>query len=197
MAEYKAVDAGQLDADLTLVAEAIRKRAGTSETLAFPEGMAETVRNIPAEGLELPELGDTAGKPTDMAADKVLYDDEGNPVTGTLPVAADGVAVFSTADHEVGGTKGDTTFNVAGVYPGISGDGVIVRPNARLGVRKVPTSLLGNATAADVVKGKTFTSAAGFLAEGTLETGGVHMSVDGETLVITGAVTIENETLIL
>ena len=40
MANYKVVDADQLDADLTTVAEAIRVKTGETEKLSFPEGMA-------------------------------------------------------------------------------------------------------------------------------------------------------------
>ena len=39
MANYKVVDADQLDADLTTVAEAIREKTGGTEHLSFPEGM--------------------------------------------------------------------------------------------------------------------------------------------------------------
>lgn len=196
MANYKVVDSQKLDADLTLVADAIRKRSGSSGKLEFPQAMADTVLAIPAEGMKLPEL-ETPAAASDLAFNKQLIGPDGNIVTGTLYELIDSSILIADRTHSVGGTKGDTTFNVSGVYPGASVDGVIVRPNARLGVRKIPTSHMGNATADQVAKGATFTSAAGFLVEGTLETGGVHMSVDGETLVITGAVTIENETLLL
>lgn len=46
MADYRLVDAGRLDRDLTAVADAIRERAGTSDALAFPEGMAAAVAGI-------------------------------------------------------------------------------------------------------------------------------------------------------
>lgn len=47
MAYDKIVDSAKLDADLTMVADAIRARAGTSEPLAFPEGMKDAVEGIP------------------------------------------------------------------------------------------------------------------------------------------------------
>lgn len=47
MAYDKIVDSAKLDADLTMVADAIRARAGTTEPLAFPEGMKEAVEGIP------------------------------------------------------------------------------------------------------------------------------------------------------
>ena len=46
MAYDKIVDSAKLDADLTMVADAIRARAGTSEPLAFPEGMKDAVEGI-------------------------------------------------------------------------------------------------------------------------------------------------------
>ena len=50
MALDKLVDSAQLDADLTTVANAIRTRGGTSDTLSFPSGMASAVLAIPSEG---------------------------------------------------------------------------------------------------------------------------------------------------
>lgn len=44
----KAVNATQLDADLTTVADAIRIKGGTSAPLSFPDGMAEAISNISA-----------------------------------------------------------------------------------------------------------------------------------------------------
>jgi hypothetical protein len=43
MATYKRVDADQLDADLTTVADAIRTKGGTSEKIAFPDGFVSAV----------------------------------------------------------------------------------------------------------------------------------------------------------
>lgn len=47
MAEWKMVDAEQLDADLKSVADAIRDRSGTTEPMAFPDGMVSAVEGIP------------------------------------------------------------------------------------------------------------------------------------------------------
>lgn len=148
--------------------------------------------------VELPELGDTAAQPTDIAAGKVLYDEEGNPVIGTL-IEANEVQekLFATSDYSFGGTPGSTVFHVSGMYNG-NLDGVVVRPGAGLGVRNAPTDFFGDATPNQVAKGATFTSAAGLLVEGTHECEtGVQMRVEDDTLYITGDVTIENETLIL
>lgn len=43
MANYKFVDADQLDSDLALVADSIRSKGGTSEQLAFPDGFKSAI----------------------------------------------------------------------------------------------------------------------------------------------------------
>lgn len=130
--------------------------------------IANALKNKAAGSLiSLPELANPAA-PTDMVAGKELYDDEGNLVTGTLHEVGSSAA-FSTTEHEVGGTVGGDTFNVAGVYSNLNVDGIIVRSGSRLGVKNVPTSLLGDAMPEQVAKGAKFTSAAGYLAEGTYE----------------------------
>ena len=50
MADYRVVDAEQLENDLTVVADAIREKGGTSEQLEFPNGMADAVRAIEGGG---------------------------------------------------------------------------------------------------------------------------------------------------
>lgn len=47
---YVVVDKEQLDAGLTVVADAIREKGGTSEQLEFPNGMADAVRDIQSGG---------------------------------------------------------------------------------------------------------------------------------------------------
>ena len=44
------VDKEQLGADLTVVADAIREKGGTSEPLVFPSGMADAIRGIQSGG---------------------------------------------------------------------------------------------------------------------------------------------------
>lgn len=50
MANYKLVDADQLDADLKTVADAIREKGGTTDELVFPDGMATAVSEIQSGG---------------------------------------------------------------------------------------------------------------------------------------------------
>ena len=71
MALDKLVDSAQLDADVTTVANAIRTRGGTSDTLSFPSGMASAVLAIPSEG--------GGGGTTEFVYPKDInfYDDDG------------------------------------------------------------------------------------------------------------------------
>lgn len=55
MAYDKVVDSSVLNAGLTKIADAIRAKGGTSEKLAFPDGMAKAVTEIQAGGGTLPE----------------------------------------------------------------------------------------------------------------------------------------------
>lgn len=50
MAYDKAVDSAQLDADLTLVADAIRTKGGTDAQLAFPSGFVSAVQAFQTGG---------------------------------------------------------------------------------------------------------------------------------------------------
>lgn len=50
MANYKIVDTEQLEADLTSVADSIRAKAGTSGTMAFPDGFKSAVEGIEKGG---------------------------------------------------------------------------------------------------------------------------------------------------
>lgn len=165
MADYKIVDAGKLEEDLTVLADAIRQRSGTSGKMDFPSGMADTVANIPSEGLTLPELADPATA-RDMVLGKQLYDSSGQPVTGNIPeFSGDQVAVANISElyhiNNYVRVTGITSLNSR--Y-----DGLLLRPGTQQRIF-VPDDQFGDADAGDVAKGKTFTSAAGLLVEGTHE----------------------------
>lgn len=139
----------------------------------------------------LPTLENPAAV-ADVASGKDFINADGDRVTGELTEIASGYAISASDNATVAGS---TSTGIRIKAQANQGD-YILRTGAYL-MAAAPAEKFGDAAASDVAKGKTFTSSAGLLVEGTLETGGVHMSVDGETLVITGAVTIENETLIL
>ena len=55
MANYKVVDADQLDADLASVADSIRAKAGTTGEMAFPAGFKSVVDGIQIGGAVIPD----------------------------------------------------------------------------------------------------------------------------------------------
>lgn len=156
---------------------------GTVEILpdsGYVLSRVEATVNIPTS---LPDLGDAEATADDLVLNKQLVDSSGNVITGTLPEVSNGAAVISTTDHEVEGTKGGPTFNVSGVYVNSSTQGVALRSSARLGVHEIPTYLLGTAKREQVAKGVTFTSEAGYLAEGLLDISGSSSSGDNSEFI--------------
>lgn len=143
------------------------------------DGYSPITVNVPSEGgVQLPTLT-TPAAATDLALDKQLIGADGEIVTGTLAEATDGIKIMSQF-AELIGDPGATTFNVTATYlPNDIGDntkGVILRPGALQTPRNIPTNLFGDAAASDVAKGKTFTSAAGLLVEGTMEAASADLS---------------------
>lgn len=138
------------DALITQITDALRNKAANNDPVA------------------LPELGDTAAQPTDMAVGKVLYDDEGNSVTGSLKENPEGSKIpsaFTAAE----GDPGAKYFKLSGQYGNDANPDCILRQGATVSINNVYAPVFGTAAASDVVKGKTFTSVAGYLAEGELE----------------------------
>ena len=50
MATYKVVDAEQLNADMSSVADSIRTKGGTTDALAWPDGYKTAIDSIPSGG---------------------------------------------------------------------------------------------------------------------------------------------------
>lgn len=55
MATYKPVDVDKLESDLTSIADAIRLKAGTTETLSFPDDFVSAVEGIQINDSGVPE----------------------------------------------------------------------------------------------------------------------------------------------
>lgn len=135
-------------------------------TFTSKEGFLARGRHVCGGGVTLPELGDTAAQPTDIAADKVLYDDDGNPVVGTAVTVDSGVTrafpyktVFCNRSNDVP------------VSIGASGSVLtttLFRQGSLIGLT-VPVDQFGSATPDKVAKGFTFTSKAGLAVPGTME----------------------------
>lgn len=119
---------------------------------------------------ELPALSNP-GTAADLATGKQLIDGSGNIVTGSLFELTAGNTLYGNNNpalswRDDGKVETVGTYGVAG-----SGDGGIVRPGAKFAIR-APAEQYGDATAADVAAGKTFTSAAGLKVVGTGTVGG-------------------------
>lgn len=149
------------------------------------------LRNKAAGSLiTLPELGDTAAQPTDMVLGKVLYDDQGNPVIGTVKETTANYATYIQASYVY---ENEGQIDAYGVID----EDVLLRNGAVVHMLSQYNDY-GGAELGDVAKGVTFTSKLGLRVQGTHECEkGVQMYVDGDTLYITGDVTVKNETLIL
>jgi hypothetical protein len=136
------------------------------------------------------ELGNA--KQEDVAQGVTFTSENGLKLEGTLPTPngrefeAEMVEGGNGTSFYAEGTVGEDILLRKGKFVGISVDASKVGD-------------FGTATPADVASGKTFTSKEGYAIVGTMEpgSGGVQMHVDGETLVITGAVAVEKDTLIL
>lgn len=123
-------------------------------------------RHVCNGGMTLPDLGDTAAQPTDIAADKVLYDDDGNPVVGIISTVDSGTARgFSLKSIYCNKSNG--------IPVSIGVNGNVVTPTLfRQGSEtlvSVPVDNFGDATPDKVAKGVTFTSKAGLAIPGTME----------------------------
>lgn len=110
--------------------------------------------DIPLRGYDTSDATVTAG---DVAYGVVAYGASGK-VTGSLVRSNN-----PSNANSLGGTSissGDGTIWVGGYFD----EGTVIASKSKMGA---PLEFLGNATAADVAKGKTFTSAAGLKVVGT------------------------------
>lgn len=135
---------------LKAIADAIRAKEGSSDPIAandFPERIAAI-----ETGTQLPTLTNP-GTAADMAQGKQLIDADGEIVTGTLreSTAGSGYTVIDTTP-----TLNSTNLQLDYTFEMDR----IMRKDSILNMM-CPISNFGNATAADVAAGKTFTSEAG------------------------------------
>lgn len=175
----------RIKGNVTDAFNAVSNKGGAVPTSKVSENLASAIDSIPT-GVTLPTLDNPAAA-ADLVSGKSLYDQNGNVVTGTLAETEVGTKIFGGTGIQINGTPGSTTFNIGGIYQenhiGDNTIGFITRPGAQLWVRDAPTSLFGDAAASDVAKGKTFTSAAGLLVEGTHECEGGVTLPEGAVVV--------------
>lgn len=141
---------------LTAIANAIRAKEGSSDPIVandFPARIAAI-----ETGTQLPTLTNP-GTAADMAQGKQLIDQNGEIVTGTLreSTAGSGYTVIDTTP-----TLNSTNLQLDYTFEMDR----IMRKDSILNMM-CPISNFGNATAADVAAGKTFTSEAGVKVTGT------------------------------
>lgn len=123
----------------------------------------DAVNALP-DATELPELTNP-GTAEDLEADKQLIDAEGNIVTGTVRVAHGGITQEADSINRI--PMGDQSRIKLTVHVE---EKTIIKPSTGNVISlTAPCSEFGDATAEDVAKGKTFTSAAGLKAVGTKE----------------------------
>lgn len=156
---------------LKAIADAIRAKEGSSDPIAandFPARIAAI-----ETGTQLPTLTNP-GTAADMAQGKQLIDQNGEIVTGTLRegTAGSGYTVIDTTP-----TLNSTNLQLDYTFEMDR----IMRKDSILNMM-CPISNFGNATAADVLFGKTFTSTAGVNVTGT----GAFMTPTLQTVVADG-----------
>lgn len=156
---------------LKAIADAIRAKEGSSDPIAandFPARIAAI-----ETGTQLPTLTNP-GTAADMARGKQLIDQNGEIVTGTVN------EIFASSNYTVMGdtqTLNDNNLRLDYTF----GMDIIMRRNSVFSIVR-PISNFGNATAADVLFGKTFTSTAGVNVTGT----GAFMTPTLQTVVADG-----------
>ena len=173
------------EADLTTVGNAIRAKTGGSGLLTFPEGMAAAIAGIEA-GTDLPTLTNPAGA-GDMASGTQGIGQDGGVVTGSVPTP-------NSVTLEDGTVEAGVSIGGGGVFlaTGTMATDNLLRAGKTVQV-SVAASEFGNAEAADVAAGKTFTSSAGLAVTGTstaVETGDATASasniLSGKTAYVHG-----------
>ena len=125
------------------------------------------IKQVTYNGTEIPLSGydtsDATVTADDMSYGVVAYGKNGK-VYGTIPTI-DGTSEKALGDSTVGFHGGLGVIQLAKRIPRL---GILFREGSTVILRALPSEF-GNATAADVAKGKTFTSAAGLKVVGTAE----------------------------
>ena len=152
---------------LTAIANAIRAKEGSSGLIPandFPERIAAI-----ETGIQLPTLTNP-GAAADLANGKQLIDQNGEIITGCVRTTESGSLVILGGDFVTYGYWTDPSqvnhyqVSIRGTVTSTYGN--LLRNGSEFQVSR-PAEEFGNATAADVAAGKTFTSTAGVKVTGT------------------------------
>ena len=130
-----------------------------------------------------PELANPASA-ADLTLNKQLIDADGNVVTGTLEQWSNGTGYSGTASFKSGSLYIDSPDMTERKWIE-KGEHIYLRTDA---------ANLGDATPADVAKGKTFTSASGLLVVGEMEVNAFAVTDDGKgnVTITSGSITDNN-----
>ena len=145
---------------LKAIADAIRAKEGSSDPIAandFPARIAAI-----ETGTQLPTLTNP-GTAKDLVSGKQLINSDGEIVTGTIQEYPTGNFVLSDGTINQG-SMGDST-PIISISATIPYD--LLGRQGKQGIVSTPATNFGNATAADVAAGKTFTSEAGVKVTGS------------------------------
>ena len=149
-----------LDELFTATADAIREKTGGTEKI-IADNFPEAITNIQV-GID---TSDGTAVSTDIAKDKVAYVN-GERIVGGLDNRTAGSTISVGFQRIVNNANNNTS---AQIYSNFLSD-TIMRANSTTSV-SVPYENFGDATAEDVISGKTFTSSAGLKITGTASAG--------------------------
>lgn len=167
MADYVVVDKEQLEADLTIVADSIRSKGGTTEKLSFPQGMKNAVESIrTGSGDGIDTNSNNPATASDIAEGKEAFVN-GVKITGTVAVRSGGKSANTVHGEstKISAYYNDTS-KIALVHQIPEGNSYLLKDSAFIRV-VTPFTNFGDATPEDVAEGKTFTSASGLKVTGT------------------------------
>lgn len=165
--------------------DATAENVAKGKTFTSAAGLLVTGTHECESGVTLPELTNPASA-SDLALDKQLIDADGNVVTGTLGEATTLLGLSKQPDSVTYQSSTEEIWVTSGMYEPTD---FIARSTLKFRSR-VPSAEFGDATAADVAAGKTFTSAEGLKVVGTASGGGFTVTDDGE-----GNVTITSDAI--
>lgn len=120
MAEHKVVNTTQLESDLTSIANAIREKAGSTDSLAFPDGFVSAIGGILGMPSEIAELssgvyvsaGSTSATIAHGLSQKPHFAIIFAPIISTTGIAAVAIAT---------GKKDDSSEYILRAYSGYAG----------------------------------------------------------------------------